>query len=81
MFEKASKLFLAIFLFMFLYLLLNIIQPEFVFENKMNKTRQFGVGYKKTTILPLWLMAVLLAIISYFTVMYVLQMRFKTIFG
>jgi hypothetical protein len=42
--------------------------------------RPFGVGYKNTTILPLWLASILLAIFSYFVVLYVIHLRYQTIF-
>ena len=33
--------------------------------------KEFGLGYKNKTILPIWLVAVVVAILSYMVVMYV----------
>jgi len=71
---SVDKLYLSIFLFLSLYMLVNIIQPNFVFNHQQNSLRPFGVGYKNTTILSLWLVSILLAIISYFAVIYYFNM-------
>lgn len=67
---SVDKLYLSIFLFISLYSLVNIIQPNFIFNHKQNALRSFGVGYKNTTVLSLWLVSILLAIVSYFIVIY-----------
>lgn len=69
-FRNIDKLYLAIVLFMVLYLLVNITQPSFIFNHKHNCLRQFGVGYKNTTVFSLWLVTIILAIVSYFIVNY-----------
>ena len=70
---SVDKLYLSIFLFVSLYSIVNIIQPNFIFNHRQNALRPFGVGYKNTTILSLWLVSILLAILSYFTVIYYLN--------
>jgi hypothetical protein len=35
--------------------------------------RQFGVGYKQKTVIPIWIVAILLAIFSYLGVLYYLM--------
>jgi hypothetical protein len=70
-----DKLYLAIILFVTLYLLINIIKPEFIFNTKQNCLRPFGVGYKNCSVLSLWLVSILLAILSYFFVIYVYQLN------
>lgn len=67
---SVDKLYLSIFLFVSLYSIVNIIQPNFIYNRQQNALRPFGVGYKNTTILSLWLVSILLAIISYFSVIY-----------
>ena len=51
-----------------------------MYDEKNGSFRQFGVGYKNTTILPLWLISIILAIISYFIVLYLFHLRYNTLF-
>ena len=37
--------------------------------DKNGKPREFGIGYKNKTILPLWLMVIILAILTYFGIL------------
>jgi hypothetical protein len=67
---SVDKLYLSIFLFVSLYSIVNIVQPNFIYNHKQKTLRPFGVGYKNTTILSLWLVSILLAILSYFLVIY-----------
>ena len=75
LFQNFDKLYLAIILFVTLYLLLNIIQPNIIYNHQLNCLRQFGVGYKHTTIITLWLATILLAIFSYFKVIYIFYLK------
>ena len=70
MFENMDKLYLAIILFVSLYMILNTIQPNFIYNHEQNCLRQFGIGYKHTSVVTLWLATILLAIFSYFIVIY-----------
>jgi hypothetical protein len=70
-----DKVFLAILLFITFYIGVNIIQPNFIYNHKTNSLRPFGVGYKNTTVLSLWLVSIILAILSYFSVIYFYQIR------
>ena len=70
-----DKLYLAIILFVSLYMILNTIQPNFIYDHQQNCLRQFGIGYKHTTVITLWLATILLAIFSYFIVIYVYYIR------
>ena len=42
-------------------------KPTIIFD-KAGKPREFGIGYKNKTILPLWLTVIILAILSYFLI-------------
>ena len=75
-----NRLTIVIFLFIILYSIIVFLKPEMIFNNKSDCLRQFGVGYKNTTIVPLWLVSILFAIISYFLVLYVLHIRYNNIF-
>ena len=63
-FIKNNITMFAMLLFFILYTLIIFIKPGFIFS-RSGSLRDFGVGYKKKTVVPLWLMAILLAIISY----------------
>lgn len=60
---------MSIILFLLIYYIIQYDRPLFIY-NTNGTLRQFGVGYKKKTILPIWLLAILLAIISYMIVKY-----------
>ena len=75
-----NRLTIVIFLFIISYSFIVILKPEMIFNNRFDSLRQFGVGYKNTTIVPLWLVSILFAIISYFLVLYVLHIRYNNIF-
>ncbi len=66
-----DKLYLAILLFLTLYLIVVITKPGFIYDHQRNCLRQFGIGYRNTTVITLWLTSILLAIFSYFTVIYI----------
>lgn len=80
MLEQFNKLFLIIVVYIVLYSVIVYFKPEIIFNNISDCLRPFGVGYKNTTILPLWLISIILAIISYFIVLYVLHIRYNAIF-
>ncbi len=75
-----NRLTMVIFLFIVMYSIIIIIKPGMIFNNRDNCLRPFGVGYKNTTIVPLWLISILFAIVSYFIVLYVLHIRYHSIF-
>lgn len=70
----------VILLYIFLYVLINIVKPSIIFNDVLNKNRSFGVGYKNTTILPLWLVSIILAIFSYFTVLHIYNLQYNDLF-
>ena len=43
-------------------------KPNIIFD-KNGKPREFGIGYKNKTIVPLWLTVIILAIVSYLSVL------------
>lgn len=75
-----NRLTIVIFIFIILYTVIVYLKPEMIFNNRFDSLRQFGVGYKNTTIIPLWLVSILFAIISYFLVLYILHIRYNNIF-
>ena len=73
-------LYVIILVYVCLYFIIITLKPSFIYDEKNGCFRQFGVGYKHTTILPLWLVSILLAIISYFIVIYLIHIRYNTFF-
>jgi hypothetical protein len=75
MFKKiASKntIAVAIVLFMVVYTIsTQFIKPAFLY-NINGTIKEFGVGYKNKTIVPMWLFSIVLGILSYLFVLYYL---------
>ena len=46
-----------------------MLRPAFVF-NEDGSLRNFGVGFRRKTVIPAWLLAITIAIGSYFSVLY-----------
>jgi hypothetical protein len=80
MLEDFNKLILVLFVYIILYSIIVYFKPELVFNNLRGCLRPFGVGYKNTTILPLWLISIILAILSYFIVLYIIHLKYNSIF-
>jgi len=62
---------ISIILFVFMFGLIVMIKPAFLY-NKDGSIREFGIGYKNKTILPIWLLSLILGIVSYLLVMFYL---------
>jgi len=61
--------FVSILLFLCIFGIVQFIKPSFLY-NHDGSVREFGVGYKNKTILPVWLFSILLGILCYITVLY-----------
>lgn len=72
--------FYILFIYLILYILINILKPNLIFDNEKNTLRPFGVGYKHTTIFPLWLVSILLGIFSYFLIIYLNHLKYNNVF-
>jgi len=59
----------SIVLFIIIFYLIKIMKPAFLFKPD-GSMREFGIGYKNKTILPLWLVAILLSMLCYLGVLY-----------
>jgi uncharacterized membrane protein YozB (DUF420 family) len=59
----------SIVLFLVMFGAIQIMKPDFLY-NKDGSIREFGVGYKNKTILPIWLLSLILGILSYLFIMY-----------
>ena len=70
-FTKNNITLVSIFIFLFMFSIVQMIKPSFLY-NKDSSLRQFGIGYKNKTILPLWLFSIILGILIYMLVLYYL---------
>ena len=61
----------SILLFLVVFGIIQWLKPGFLY-NRDGSIREFGVGYRNKTILPVWLLSILLGIICYLFVMYYL---------
>tara|TARA_A100001015_G_scaffold115682_1_gene128461 strand:- start:1543 stop:1791 length:249 start_codon:yes stop_codon:yes gene_type:complete len=59
----------TIIFFVLVYILINYLKPAFLYTHN-GTLRQFGLGYKHKTIIPLWLLSIVIAIISYLIVQF-----------
>lgn len=59
----------SIILFLVIFGTIQFLKPPFLY-NKDGSVREFGIGYKNKTILPIWLLSIVLGILSYLAVMY-----------
>jgi hypothetical protein len=45
------------------------IKPKFIY-NLDGSLREFGIGYMKKTVVPAWLVSIIIAILSYLAIFY-----------
>ena len=68
-FTRNNTTLVSIIIFLVIFGIVQMLQPSFLY-NIDGSLREFGVGYKNKTILPIWLLSIILGIISYLFVMY-----------
>jgi len=59
----------AVVLFIIIFGSIQLTKPA-CFYNRDGSIREFGIGYKNKTILPIWLLSIILGIFCYLAVMY-----------
>lgn len=69
MFIRENATVVSIILFICIFASIQIYKPLFLY-NADGSIREFGIGYKNKTILPIWLFSIVLGIFSYISVMY-----------
>ena len=60
---------ISISIFITSYTLIVMFKPHFLY-NKDGSLREFGLGFKKKTVVPVWLLSILLGILSYYVILY-----------
>jgi len=63
----------AIIVFLFIFYAINFAKPSFMYSSD-GSFRQFGVGYKKNTVVPVWFVAIIIGILSYLSILYFLTL-------
>lgn len=66
---RENKPLVAIIIFIIIFGSIQMIKPS-CFYNKDGSIREFGIGYKNKTILPIWLLSLVLGILCYLAVLY-----------
>ena len=61
----------AIILFIIIFAAVHVLRPGFLYKPD-GSIREFGVGTKNKTIMPIWLFSIILGILSYLFVTYYL---------
>ena len=60
---------IAVILFVIIFGIIQMMKPA-CFYNRDGSIREFGIGYKNKTILPIWLLSLVLGILCYLAVLY-----------
>jgi hypothetical protein len=58
----------AILIYLILMSILIFVKPQYVFDEN-GQHKEFGVGYTNKTLLPIWLICFLFAIVSYYFIL------------
>ena len=66
-----NKIFVAIVLYMTVFFIIHQIKPSLIY-NVDGSYREFGVGYRHKTVVPIWLVSIIIGILSYLAILYYL---------
>lgn len=66
---RKNKASVAILVFIALFFIVHTVKPSLIYT-KEGGFRTFGVGYKHKTVVPIWVVSICLAILSYLAVSY-----------
>jgi len=73
-FVKNNITLVAVALFVVTFSLIMSFKPGFLF-NIDGSIRNFGLGYKKKTVIPVWLISIILGILAYYFVLYFISIN------
>jgi len=71
-FIRKNPVLVSILVFLAIFIPIQVFKPAFLY-NIDGSIRDFGIGYKNKTILPIWLLSIVLGILSYVFVLYYLS--------
>lgn len=63
-FLKNNKLSISLIVFTILFIIIILLKPRFLFT-KDGAIRQFGLGKRNSSIIPIWIVVIVIAIFSY----------------
>jgi hypothetical protein len=66
---KNNLVYISLAIFLASYFIINYFKPGFLY-NTDGSLRQFGLNSSKRTVVPVWLLSIMLAILSYVLVWY-----------
>jgi hypothetical protein len=69
LFIRQNVTLVSIIIFIATFAIIQMNKPSFLY-NTDGSIREFGVGYRNKTILPLWLLSIVLGILCYLCVLY-----------
>lgn len=69
---RYNKISIAILMFLVIFSIIHYLKPGLLYT-KEGGFREFGVGYRNKTVIPIWLVSIILAILCYFSVNVYLQ--------
>jgi hypothetical protein len=69
LFVKQNITYLALVLFFITFCIIIMTKPAFIYNND-GSFKQFGVGYKNKSVLPMWFIVILISILSYVSILY-----------
>ena len=70
---RQNTVMMSIILFLIMYgCFAHLYKPNFLY-NSNGTVKEFGIGYKNKTVVPMWLFSIVLGIMSYLIVLYYLM--------
>lgn len=66
-FMRDNKILATSAIFMAMFLIIMVTRPAFAF-NRDGSIKDFGLGYTNRTVLPIWILVIIFAVLSYFIV-------------
>ena len=66
---KSNRLMYSVLLFLALFSIVHFLYPGLIY-NENGGFRQFGLGYKQKTVIPIWIISIVLAITCYLFLFY-----------
>lgn len=67
-----NKVNVAILIFLFLFSIFHYLKPGISYNNE-GGYRPFGLGFRNKTVVPIWVVAIILSILSYLFVLFLLH--------
>jgi hypothetical protein len=66
---RNNRLIISIVVFLILISAIHLTKPKLMY-NEQGGFRQFGIGYKQKTVVPIWIASIILAVLSYLLIYY-----------